>query len=152
MTLVGVSQLSTPSSWLDPRIFLPSIWHDPRKQLASTKTHTCSAWHTVYALKASAIPNKDVLHVFFILGVDQYIIDEHHDKLVQILHKNLVHQIHKVDWGISRSKRHHRILIQTIPHDKGNLWYVNLLYLQLMIFWSKINHTLHKVNQIDHQS
>jgi hypothetical protein len=38
---------------------------------------------------------------FFILRVDQYIIDEHHDKLVQILYKDFVHQIHKVGWGIS---------------------------------------------------
>jgi hypothetical protein len=34
--------------------------------------------------------------LFFTSLVDQYIIDENHDKLVQILHENLVHQIHKV--------------------------------------------------------
>jgi hypothetical protein len=48
---------------------------------------------------------------FLTLRVDQYVIDEHHDELVQILHKKLVHHIHKVCWGISQSKRHHRILI-----------------------------------------
>jgi hypothetical protein len=48
---------------------------------------------------------------FFILSADQYIIDEYYDELVQILHKDLVHQIHKIDWSISQSERHRRILI-----------------------------------------
>jgi hypothetical protein len=33
--------------------------------------------------------------LFFTPCVDQYIVDEHHEKLVQILHENLVHQIPK---------------------------------------------------------
>jgi hypothetical protein len=33
---------------------------------------------------------------FFALGANQHIIDEHYDELVQIFHKHLVHQIHKV--------------------------------------------------------
>jgi hypothetical protein len=56
-----------------------------------------------------------VFMFFLILRVDQYIIYEHHDELVQIVHKYLVHQIHKVGWCISQYKRHHRILVQTIP-------------------------------------
>jgi hypothetical protein len=48
---------------------------------------------------------------FFILSADQYIIDEDYDELVQILHKYLVYQIHKVGQCISQSKRHHRILV-----------------------------------------
>jgi hypothetical protein len=60
---------------------------------------------------------------FFTLRVDQYIIDEHHDKLLQILPEDLVHQIHKVGWCIIQSKIHHRILSD----------------LQLMISRSKIN-------------
>jgi hypothetical protein len=47
---------------------------------------------------------------FFTLGVDQYTIDDHDNKLVQILHKNIVHQIHK-----------------------GTLHHVDLSYLHLMI-------------------
>jgi hypothetical protein len=39
---------------------------------------------------------KMLFMLFFTSSVDQYIIDEHHDKLVQILHENLVHQIHEV--------------------------------------------------------
>jgi hypothetical protein len=71
--------------------------------------------------------------LFFTSLVDQYIIDEHHDILVQILHKNLVHQIHKVGWCISQSKRHRHILIQTIPQNECSLQYVALLNIELMI-------------------
>jgi hypothetical protein len=42
-----------------------------------------------------------VFMLFFTSRVDQYIIDEHHDKLVQILHENLIHQIHNIGWCIS---------------------------------------------------
>jgi hypothetical protein len=42
--------------------------------------------------------------LFFTSLVDQYVIDEHHDKLVQILHEDLVHHVHKVGWCISQSK------------------------------------------------
>jgi hypothetical protein len=76
---------------------------------------------------------------FFIHGVDQYIIGEHHNKLVQILYKNRVHQIHIVGGCISQSKRHHSILIQTIPRDESSLSYVTVSDRQLMISRSKIN-------------
>jgi hypothetical protein len=76
---------------------------------------------------------------FFIFGVDQYIIDEHHNKLVQILHKDLVHQIHKVGRYISQSKRYHCILVQTIPQNKSSLRYVTVSDFQLMISQSKID-------------
>jgi hypothetical protein len=38
---------------------------------------------------------------FFTLGVDQYVIDEYYEKLVEILNKDLGHQIHKVGRSIS---------------------------------------------------
>jgi hypothetical protein len=47
---------------------------------------------------------KQSLMRFFTSLVDQYIIDEHHDKLVQILHEDLVHHVHKVGRCISQSK------------------------------------------------
>jgi hypothetical protein len=58
---------------------------------------------------------------FFTLGVDQYAIDEYYEKLVHILNKDLVHQIHKVDQSISQYKIHHRILVWTIPQNEGSL-------------------------------
>jgi hypothetical protein len=73
------------------------------------------------------------LMFFFILRVDQYIIDEHHDKLIQILHKFLVHQIHIVGQDFNQFKIHHHLLVQTIPQNEGRLQKVTFSYLQLIL-------------------
>ena len=41
-----------------------------------------------------------------ILRIYQDIVDEHYDKLVQILRENSVHQIHEDCWGIGHSEGH----------------------------------------------
>jgi hypothetical protein len=69
----------------------------------------------------------------FALGVNQHTIDEHYDKLVQIFHKVLVHQIHIVGRCISQSKRHHCTHVQTIPQNEGILRKVTFLYIQLIL-------------------
>jgi hypothetical protein len=80
---------------------------------------------------------------FFTLGVKQYVIDEHHDKLVRILHKDLVHHIHIVGWGFCQSKIHHRILVQTIPRNEGSPRKVTLSFLRLILSRLKINFREH---------
>jgi hypothetical protein len=79
----------------------------------------------------------------FILSADHYIIDEYYDELVQILHKDLAHQIHNIGWTISQPKRHHRLLEQTIPQNEGSFRKVTLSYLQLILSRSKINFREH---------
>jgi hypothetical protein len=66
---------------------------------------------------------------FFILSADQYIIDVHYEELVQILHKDLVHEIHKVGQSSSQFKIHYHLLVQTIPQNEGSLQNVTFLYL-----------------------
>jgi hypothetical protein len=66
---------------------------------------------------------------FFSLGVSQYTINEYYDELVEILHKYLVYQIHKVGQGSSQSKIHHHLLVWTIPQNEGRLWKVTFSYL-----------------------
>jgi hypothetical protein len=75
----------------------------------------------------------------FILSADQYIIDEHYDELVQILHKDLVHQINEVGQSISQSKIHHRIVVLTIPQNECSVQNVTFSCLQLILSYSKIN-------------
>jgi hypothetical protein len=58
---------------------------------------------------------------FFILRVDQYVIDFHHNKLDPILHKFLVHQIYIVGRVFNQSKIHHRLIVWTIPQNEGRL-------------------------------
>jgi hypothetical protein len=77
--------------------------------------------------------------LFFILGVDQNVIYEHHYELIQILHEHFVHQVHEIGWSISQSKRHDCVLVQPIPRNERCLGYVTLSNLQLMISRLKIN-------------
>jgi hypothetical protein len=51
------------------------------------------------------------LMITIILGIHQNDIDEYHEELIKILHKNLVHQIHEVGQCISQAKRHDSELI-----------------------------------------
>jgi hypothetical protein len=80
---------------------------------------------------------------FFALGVNQYTIDEHYDERVQIFHKDLAHQIHKVGRDFNQSKIHHRLLVRVIPQNEGRLQKVTFLYLQLILSRSKINFREH---------
>jgi hypothetical protein len=57
-------------------------------------------WRRVDYLVASVAPILDVPHDHFTLRIDKNIVDEHHDKSVQILHKHLIHQIHEIGWCI----------------------------------------------------
>jgi hypothetical protein len=83
---------------------------------------------------------------FFALGVNQYVIDEHYDELVQIIHKVLVHQIHRVGQSISQSKINHHILVQTIPQNECNLRNVTFSYLWLILSQLKIDFIEHTCN------
>jgi hypothetical protein len=55
-----------------------------------------------------------LLMLFFILRVDQDVINEYHDKLVQLRHEYGVHQVHEMCMSIGESKRHNQILIQPV--------------------------------------
>jgi hypothetical protein len=51
------------------------------------------------------------LMLCFRLGIYQDIINEYHHKGVQIIHENLVHQMHEESRSIRQAKRHDHILI-----------------------------------------
>jgi hypothetical protein len=48
--------------------------------------------------------------LFLSLGIDQDVINKHHHKLVEELHEHLVHEIHKIGWGIGQAKGHYGVL------------------------------------------
>jgi dynactin complex subunit len=76
---------------------------------------------------------KMLLMLFLILGVDQDVVNEDHDKLVQLWHEYEVHQVHKMCKSISESKRHNQLLIQPIPGGEGSLRDVFQMDLDLMV-------------------
>jgi hypothetical protein len=49
--------------------------------------------------------NTEMPHMlFFTLGIDQDVVNEDHDKLVQLRHEYRVHQVHEMCMSIGESK------------------------------------------------
>jgi hypothetical protein len=44
--------------------------------------------------------------IFWSFRVDQNVINEDHNKFVEFLHEDGIHEVHKVSWGISETERH----------------------------------------------
>jgi hypothetical protein len=77
--------------------------------------------------------------LFFTLEIDQDVINEDHDKLVQLRHEYKVHQVHEMCMSIGESKRHNQILVQPIPGGEGSLRDIFRMDLDLMIARTEIN-------------
>jgi hypothetical protein len=78
--------------------------------------------------------NSEMLRMlFFTLGIDQDVINEDHDKLVQLRHEHGVHQVHEMCRSIGESKQHNQILVQSIPGREGSLRDIFQMNLDLMI-------------------
>jgi hypothetical protein len=80
-----------------------------------------------------------LLMLFFILRVDQDVINEYHDKLVKLRHECGVHQVHEMCRSICESKRHNQILIQLVPGRECSLRNVFWTDLDLMITQPKVD-------------
>jgi hypothetical protein len=77
--------------------------------------------------------------LFFTLGIHQDVINEDHNKLVQLRHEYGVHQVHKMCRSIGESKRHDQILIQPVPGREGGLGNIFQMDLDLMIIRTEID-------------
>jgi hypothetical protein len=71
--------------------------------------------------------------IFSILGVDQDVINEDHDKLVQLRYEYGVHQVHEICKSIGEPKWHNQILIQHISGGECGLRNIFRTDLNLMI-------------------
>jgi hypothetical protein len=84
--------------------------------------------------------NSEMLGILlFTLGIDQDIINEDHDKLVQLQHEYRVHQVQEMCRSIGESKRHNPILVQPIPDGEGSLRNIFHTHLDLMITQTEID-------------
>jgi hypothetical protein len=84
--------------------------------------------------------NAEMLFMLFLtFRKDQDVINEDHNKLVQIFHENRVQQVHEVSGGISQTKRHHQILIKIVLGGESSLWDIFFTNLDLMIAKTKVN-------------
>jgi hypothetical protein len=75
----------------------------------------------------------------FILGVDQDVINEEHDKFVQLRHEYGAHQVHEMCRSIGESKRCNQLLIQPIPGGENILRDVFWTDLDLRVTRMEIN-------------
>jgi hypothetical protein len=67
------------------------------------------------------------------------VVNEYHDKLVQLRHKDRVHQVLEVCWCIHQSKWHDKIFEETISCSESCLGYIFGTNLDLMIAGADIN-------------
>jgi hypothetical protein len=62
-----------------------------------------------------------LLMLLHTLGVSKYVVNEDYDKLVQLFHKHLIHEVHKIRGCVGESKGHHCELILPVTGDKDGL-------------------------------
>ena len=70
---------------------------------------------------------------FFTLSLDEGVIDEDHHKLIQEIHKYLIHHMHEEGRGIGESERHDGIFIKTVSSSERGLRNIFLLDLELVV-------------------
>jgi hypothetical protein len=74
-----------------------------------------------------------LLMFFHNLGVNKYVVNEDYDKLVQLFHKHLIHEVHKICWCVGEPKGHHCELVLPVTSDKGGLRDVTFPNLELVV-------------------
>ena len=77
--------------------------------------------------------------IFLIFRINENVIDEDDDKLVKILHKNFVHEIHEASWGIGQAKGHDSVLVQAIASSEGGFRNIFFCDFELKVPESQIN-------------
>ena len=50
--------------------------------------------------------------IFWCLGVDEDVIQEHHDKVIQVVGKYVIHQVHKLRRGVGYTKWYNQKFLQ----------------------------------------
>jgi hypothetical protein len=75
-----------------------------------------------------------MIHMLLLTSrIYENIINEYHHKLVEVIHKHTVHQIHEEGWRIRQTKRHNCVLIQSILGNKCRIRDVRRSDPELMI-------------------
>ena len=90
---------------------------------------------------AKPLQNCSKMFLVFVcaLGVNEDVINEHHNKFIQEVHKHLVHHMHKEGRGVGEAEGHNGVFIKTVPSGERGLRNIFLLNLELMISRPQIN-------------
>jgi hypothetical protein len=123
----------------DPRIFPQNIPHDLGTKHGQPEL-TLAKLRIQLMITQSLKYNVEMLFMHFpTLKKDQDVINEDHNKLVQLFHENRVHQVHEISGGVGQTKRHHQILIKTVSGGESSLCNIFCTDLDLMIARAKVN-------------
>jgi hypothetical protein len=76
---------------------------------------------------------------FHALRIYKNVINEKHNKLVQLRHEDRVHEVHEVCRRICQPKRHNKILIDTVSCREGRPGYIFSTNLDLVVAEAAIN-------------
>jgi hypothetical protein len=76
---------------------------------------------------------------FHTLRIYQNVVNEHHEKLVQLQHEIRVHEVHELCWCIRQPKGDDKILLETISCSEGHLGYIFGTNIDLVIVRAEIN-------------
>jgi hypothetical protein len=83
--------------------------------------------------------SKMLFMFFHTLRIYKYVVDEDHNKLVQLRHEYKVHEMHEVCRCIRQPKRHDKILIKPVSHRESRLGDIFNTNFNLMIAGAEIN-------------
>ena len=90
---------------------------------------------------AKPLQNCAKMFLMFVLafGVNEDVINEHHHKLVQEIHKHLIHHMHEEGRGVGETKGHNYIFVKTVSSGERGLRNIFLLNLEFVISRPQIN-------------
>jgi hypothetical protein len=77
--------------------------------------------------------------LFLAFGIDENIIDNNHDKFIELRHEHGVHEVHEVGGGISESERHYQELVKTITSGKRGFRNIAQSNLDLVVARTKVD-------------
>ena len=88
-----------------------------------------------HLLIAKPLENYAKMFLMFVLafGINEDVINEHHHKLVQEVHKHLVHHIYKECRSVGEAEGHNSVFVETVPSSECGLRNILLFNLELMI-------------------
>jgi hypothetical protein len=84
--------------------------------------------------------NSEVFGMFFLaFGIDENFINKDHDEFVELRHKNGVHEVHEVGWGIRETEGHYQELVKTITSGESGFRNVTRSNFDSMVNRTKVD-------------
>ena len=77
--------------------------------------------------------------LLFCLGINKYVVYEDHNELIQIVHEDLIHEVHEITGSICQTEGHYGVLKQSVTGGESGLKDIRVSNLKLMISRPKVN-------------